>query len=105
MDESQFRIEYSWEDLKPVRPLVVTLIATQLAGCLIGFWLHRYSTFAANLWAGGALATFPGFLLGLLIQLRISTAAISDNKVMVRRIGLIALLLTLLVFVFPLEKF
>jgi len=59
MDESQFRIEYSWEDLKPVRPLVVTLIAVQVAG----------------------------------------------NKVMARRIGLIALLLSLTVFVFSLEKF
>lgn len=75
MDESQFRIEYSWEDLKPVRPLVVTLIAAQVAGCLIGLWLHTYTSFGANLWAGGALATLPGFLLGLLIQHRMSSAA------------------------------
>jgi len=105
MDESQFRIEYSWEDLKPVRPLGVTLIAAQVAGCLIGLWLHTYPSFGANLWAGGALATFPGFLLGLLVQHRINTAAITGNMALVRRIGLIALLLSLAVFVFSLEKF
>jgi hypothetical protein len=105
MDESQFRIEYSWEDLKPVRPLVVTIVVTQILGCLLAFWIHRYPSFGANLWAGGALATFPGFLLGLLIQHRTGSAAIAENKAMVRRIGLIALLLSLVVFVFSLENF
>jgi len=52
--------------------------------------------------AGGFAASFPGFLAGLLVQRRVNSAAIGDNRVMVRRIGLIALLFSLLVFVLPL---
>ena len=56
MNESQFRIQYSWDDLRPVSPLVVTLFATQVLGCLLGFWMHRYPNYIANIWGGGALA-------------------------------------------------
>ena len=48
-----------------------------------------------NFWIGGALATFPGFLLGLPIQRRLRPEAIDENRVMVRRIGMVALILTL----------
>ena len=31
MKESQSGLEYSWEDLQPVRPLFVTILAVQVA--------------------------------------------------------------------------
>ncbi|MFL6713259.1 MAG: hypothetical protein ACJ8LN_10075 [Sulfurifustis sp.] len=105
MKESQFGFEYSWEDMRPIRPLVVTAFAVQIVGALFGIALSKYPSWFVNLWAGGALMTFPGFLLGLLVQWRINAERISEHRVMIRRVGLIALILTLSVFVMPLENF
>ena len=103
MKDSQFGFQYSAEDLQPVRPLFVTVIVVQVIGALLGFWLAPFPTFHANVIAGGFSASFPGFLAGLLIQHRVNPAALQDNRVMVRRMGLIALLFSLLVFVFPFD--
>ncbi len=80
MKDSQFGFQYSTEDQQPIRPL-----------------------FTTNVIAGGFSASFPGFLVGLLVQRRLDPAALQDNRVMVRRMGLIALLFSLLAFVFPFD--
>ena len=105
MKESQFGFEYSWEDLQPIRPLAVTVFAAQIVGALLGLWASVYPSWFANLWAGGALATLPSFLLGLLIQSQFNPASLTEHRVMVRRLGLIALVLSLSVFVMPLDEF
>jgi len=103
MKDSQFGFNYSSEDLQVVRPLFTTVVIVQVIGALLGFLLSPFPTFHANVIAGGFAASFPGFLIGLLIQRRVNSAAIPDNRVMVRRMGLIALLFSLLVFVFPFD--
>jgi hypothetical protein len=104
MNESQFGFDYSWEDLKPVRPLVVVTFIVQSVGMLVGYRLAPHASLAANLFAGGALATCPGFLLGLLVQFRLDAMALRENSRMVIRIGLLSLLFSLLGFIFPLAK-
>jgi membrane protein YqaA with SNARE-associated domain len=79
MKDSQFGFHCTREDLEPVRPLYTTMVIVQVVGALLGF------------------------LIGLLIQRRRDSAALQDNRVMVRRIGLIALLFSLPVFVFPFD--
>lgn len=104
MKESPFGLEYSWADLQPIRPLAVTAFVVQALGGLLGLWVSVYPSWFANLWAGGALATFPGFLLGLFVQYWMDSTRIRENLVMVRRFGLVALVLSLSVFMMPLGK-
>ncbi|MGB9149287.1 MAG: hypothetical protein WCB36_03490 [Burkholderiales bacterium] len=101
MKESQFGFSYSWADLKPIRALPITVFAAQLIGSLVGYEMHLHSGWFESLWTGGALATFPSFLAGLLVQARLRPGSLHENAVMVRRLGLITLSLTLMaVFIF-----
>ena len=104
MRESQFGFEYSWDDLQPIRLLALTVAGSQIAGAILGLWVSVYPSWFANLWAGAALATFPSFLVGLLLQFWVNRASLSEHRVMVRRLGLIALVLSLSVFVVPLNE-
>ena len=92
MDESPFGFSYSWRDLRPVRPLFLTAMLVQLLGGEFGLWAARFPTWTEDLCTGLALATFPGFLLGLPIQVHLRPGSIVENRVMVRRMGLLALL-------------
>jgi len=102
MKESPFGFEYSWEDLQPVRALFVTSLVAQFLGAAAGLLLAVFPSRFECVWAGGALATFPGFLIGLALQAYLRPGSIGANVVMVRRLGLIALVLSLAVFVVPL---
>ena len=95
MKESPFRFEYSWEDLRPVHPLVITVIVAQLLGGAIGLSISHFPSWPENLCLGAMIGTFPGFLLGLPIQRSLSPNSISSNRVMVQRMGLVSLFLTL----------
>ena len=101
MKESPFGFEYSWEDLQPVRPLFVTALIAQLVGAALGLWIAVFPSGFENLWAGGALATFPGYLLGLPLQTYLRPGSLGENRIMVLRMGLVALVLSAAVFVFP----
>jgi hypothetical protein len=104
MRESQFGFEYTWDDLKVIRPLALTVLAGQLIGAGVGVLVATYANLFANIWAGAAIATFPCFLLGLVIQRQRNPDALRENRTMVRRLGLIALVLSLAVFVMPLGR-
>ena len=101
MKESPFGFEYSWEDLRPIRPLAIVTFVAQLIGMAVGLWLAKYPSWFENLWTGGAIATFPGFLPGLPVQMRVLPGSISEHSVMVRRMGLVSLLLSAAGVVFP----
>jgi ABC-type dipeptide/oligopeptide/nickel transport system permease subunit len=101
MRESPFGFEYSWEDLRPVRPLFVTVLVAQFLGAVVGLAVGYFPGWFENIWIGGAIATFPGFLVGLPIQMRARAEAINENRVMVRRIGLVALILTVVGITMP----
>jgi hypothetical protein len=77
-------------------PLIrVTVLIAQGLGAVIGLAIGYFTAWFENLWMGGAIATFPGFLMGLPVQVRARAEAIDENRVMVRRMGLVALVLTL----------
>lgn len=101
MRESQLGFEYSWADLQPIRALVLVVLAAQLVCMVLGLlyapqgeWFHR-------LWFGGAIATLPAFVVGLLVQSWVRPGSIGQNVVMVRRLGLIAAVLSLVAFFMP----
>jgi hypothetical protein len=101
MKESQFGFSYSWGDLQPVRPLFLTMLVAQVLGAAVALWLAAYPSWFDNAWTGGAAATFPGFLVGLSIQYRLRPVAVSEHRVLVRRMGLLALVFSLAAFVMP----
>ena len=101
MKESQFGFEYSWADLKPVRALAVTVYAAQVFGAVAGFMFPRFPHWFESLWFGGAICTFPAFLVGLAIQSKLRPGSLGENRVMVRRLGLIALALSAFAVAMP----
>ncbi len=93
--------EYTRQDLEPVRPLYITLQITQVTGSVIGLYLDVYPDWYENICICGAIATFPGYIIGLGVQYGVKAERISENKVMVRRMGLISLLLSVAALVLP----
>ena len=105
MKESPFGFEYTWSDLRPVRALAVTVVMAQFAGAVTGIAAPRFPSWFESMWFAAALATFPGFLLGLAVQARVKPGSLSENRVMVRRLGLIAALLFVFALAMPLFGF
>lgn len=79
--------------MAPIRALVNSILALQIIGGILGVLILNQSDLLSKLWIGAAFGSFPGYLIGLYIQYRISHGSLSENIIMVRRIGLIALLL------------
>jgi Na+/H+-dicarboxylate symporter len=101
MKESQFGFEYSWDDLRPVRPLYVTILVAQLLGFFAGLFFGHGDWFErAFVWA--ALATFLGYLLGLWVQAVMLPGSLGRNPVLVRRLGLLAAFFGVFALTFPL---
>jgi hypothetical protein len=91
-----------WGDFEPVRALFMTVLVAQLAGAAGAAWFAMYPSWFDNLWAGGALATFPGFLLGLPVQHWWRPGSLSRYRLLVHRFGWLALALSLAAFFMPL---
>lgn len=105
MRESQLRFEYTWADLQGIRALAITVILAQCAGMALGLIFAPQSTWLLRAWFGGALNTFPAFLIGLAIQWRAQAGSIRRNRVLVRRVGLLALLLSAIAVAMPMMGF
>jgi hypothetical protein len=101
MKESQFGFEYTWEDLQPVRALALIVFGVQIAGGLAGLAFPQFPRWFESMWFGAAIATFPAFLVGLVVQSKLSPGSISENRTMVRRLGLIALFLSAFAIAMP----
>lgn len=101
MKESQFGFEYSWSDLQPVRALAVTVYAAQVMGALAGLAFPRFPGWFESLWFSAALCTFPAFIIGLVIQSKLRPGSLMENKVMVRRLGLVAAALSVFAVAMP----
>lgn len=103
MKESQFGFKYSWTDLKPIRALTVSVAVGQILGAVIGWATLNFSDWFLCVWVGGATATLPSFIVGAFIQSRMRPGSLTENSVMVRRFGLIALLFFIVALVMLLK--
>lgn len=101
MRESPLGFEYTWADLQPIRALVVTVLVAQVSGGLLGLALAQHAEWFHRLWFGGAIATFPAFVVGALIQSRLRPRSIGENRKLVLRFGLIAATLSLVALFMP----
>jgi len=101
MRDSGFKLSYSWEELRPVRPLFVTVLIAQAIGAAANLFLQGLVNWHDTAWLGGALATFPGFVIGLLVQGHTRPGSIASHRSMVALMGVIALFLFIAALTFP----
>ena len=96
-----YDFEYSWSELKPVRPLSVCILVAQLLGAVAGLGFYDGQSWVDDVWTGGALASFPGFLVGLWVQAVMLPGSLERNRVLVRRVGWLAAFFSAFALVFP----
>ncbi|WP_162350663.1 hypothetical protein [Pseudoxanthomonas gei] len=101
MSDSGLKLSYSWEDLKPVRPLFVTVLVAQAIGAIASLSVQGLSDWYQTAWFGGALATFPGYLIGLFVQRHTRAGSITSNRSAVLFLGVISLILFIAALTFP----
>jgi hypothetical protein len=94
MTETPFGFNYTWSDLKPVKILASTAFISQAIGAGFSYFSNHSPNWFESLWFGGALATLPGFLVGLLLQHMATPGRLSEHRVMVQRYGFISAALT-----------
>jgi hypothetical protein len=101
MAQPDYDFEYSWEDLKPVRPLFVTILVAQGLGLVAGLVLYDGRSWVESAWLGGAFATFLGYLLGLWVQAVLLPGSLGRNRVLVRHLGLVSAFFGIFALLFP----
>jgi hypothetical protein len=105
MRDDHLGFSYSWADLAPIRGLVALVVVAQVVGFVLGAFVRPLPSLFESAWCGGAIATFPAFVVGLLIQLKLNRSSITGNKRMVWHLGLVAAAFTVGAVVMPLLGF
>jgi len=105
MRDDHLGINYTWKDLHPIRGLVAFVVLFQVVGLAAGALFPRFQSTFDSAWFGGAIATFPAFVAGLLIQLKQNRPSITENKRMVWHFGLIAAALFVFALAMPILGF
>jgi hypothetical protein len=102
MRDDHFGFGYTWKDLPPIKGLVAFVLLFQLLGLGLGALFPRFPSTFDSAWFGGAIATFPAFAAGLILQLKLNRANIIENKRMVWHLGLVAAALFAFALAMPL---
>jgi hypothetical protein len=102
MRDDHLGFRYTWNDLAPIRGLIAFVVVFQVIGLGLGALLPRFPSTFDSAWFGGAIATFPAFVAGLLIQLSLNRSSITENKRMVWHLGLVAAALFTFALAMPL---
>ncbi|MES9880129.1 MAG: hypothetical protein ABW185_04530 [Sedimenticola sp.] len=92
------------EIIKPIWRILLAAFVVQLAGGIVGIVNSKYNLPFIDFWYGGAISTFPGFIIGALWHQLSSADEISDNKLAFLFIGAICLCLTVSALFMPLEQ-
>lgn len=94
---SPFGFHYRWQDIQPIRPLVLTVAAAQLGGAVLGYLaLAGALTAFDRVWIGGAAATLPGYLIGCAVQYLAAPRPWTEHRLMIQRLGMLAILFSAL---------
>ena len=102
MKENDSGFDYNLGEFQPLRALSAVIAAAQCAGVGVSLWVGHYPSWFENLWFGGALATFPGYLIGLAVQRYLKPNSLIVCGALVRRMGVVSAVLSLAAFVVPL---
>jgi len=101
MAQPDYDFEYSWDDLKPVRPLYVTILVAQVLGLLAGVLFGRDGGWVERGFVWGSIATFLGYLLGYWVQAVTMPGSLERNRVLVRHLGLVSAFFGIFGLLFP----
>ena len=101
MTDPGFKLSYTWEDLRPVHPLFITVLIAEAIGAFSNLLLQGFGDWFATIWVGAALSTVPGFLAGLLVQSRLRPGSVGVNRSVVIYMAVVVLLLFVCGLMFP----
>ena len=93
-----------WKMIKPIWRILLMVLIIQIVGGTSAATDDIYGHVVVDFWFGGAVSTFPGFLLGLIWQ-KISVKNFQKDFGVILFVGLISLILSIAAFVMPLEIF
>lgn len=102
MKDNDAGFDHGWGQFQPLRALSLVIAAAQCAGAGLSLWVGHYPSWFENLWFGGALATLPGFLIGLAVQRHLNPNSVVVCRALVRRMGVVSAVLSLAALVVPL---
>jgi hypothetical protein len=102
MNEKPPGSDFKRQDFLPLRALSYTIVVAQCCGASTALWVGHYPGWFENLWFGGALATLPGYFIGLAVQRSMSPNSLVVCRPLVRRMGMVSAILTLSSLVVPL---
>jgi hypothetical protein len=105
MKENEPGFDSNLGQFQPLRALSVVIAAAQCVGAGLSIWVGHYPSWFENLWFGGALATFPGYLVGVAVQRHLNPNSLVVCRPLIRRMGLVSAVLSLAAFVVPLGAF
>jgi hypothetical protein len=102
MKDNESGFEYNLGEFQPLRALSLVIAAAQCVGVGVSLLVGHYPGWLENVWFGGALATFPGYLIGLAVQRHLKPNSLIVCRALVRRMGMVSAVLSLAAFVVPL---
>ena len=105
MREHSSGFEHERGEFQPLRALSLVIAASQCVGAGVSLWVGHYPGWFENLWFGGALATLPGYLVGLAVQRHVSPNSMVLCRTLIKRMGLVSVVLTLSALAVPLGAF
>ncbi len=82
-----------WQLIKPVWRVLVAVGVFQIIGGVIGLSTATYGFPFIDFWYGGAVATFPGFVFGVLWHMAKSEGTLQDYSLAIAFLGLISVCL------------
>lgn len=94
-----------WMLIKPIWRILLATAVIQIAGGIIGIISSKYGHPFVDFWYGGAISTFPGFVIGSIWHHYTSPEKLINNKLTFLFIGAICLCLMISAFFMPLEQF
>jgi len=103
--KTHYTLKEQWEFVKPIWRIMLAVLLVQLVAGLTSIVIGRYEHPFLDFWFGGAVSTFPGFILGLLWQTYSSKETIKNNLLAIGFIGSLCLIVTSAAFFMPLEQF
>jgi hypothetical protein len=102
MKDNESGVDYGLGEFQPLRALSVVIAVAQCVGVGVSLLVGYFPSWFENIWFGGALATFPGYLIGLAVQRYLKPNSLIVCRALVRRMGLVSAVLSLAAFVVPL---
>ena len=87
-------------ELKPLWPMLLMIGVAQILGAWDGRTAYDLPTLFDRIWAGGAVMTLPGFVVGLIAQKMLRPGVLGEKRLTILLIGGIATILTLAALAF-----